>query len=331
MLLKKLDKSNIKRILIISLSNIGDVILTFPAIDVIREYFPRAKISVAVGPKAQSLLNGNPNFEEIIIFDKRESGPKLLSWVMKMRKKRFDMVIDFRQSAIPLMMMPKYRTTLRSPVEKVHMQQKHLNRLKTLMAIDGKSKKLYSLFVSEVDRAATRELIKKEIGGQQPFVVFAPGAANHAKRWAEEGFAQVADHLAEQHNLKIVFIGDNVDRAIADKIISKMRHGAVNFCGRISLVQAAEVLRHSLLAIVNDSAPMHLASYLNVPVVAIFGPSDPTRYGPWSEKSKYIQGQTICRRCNEPKSKHEHTCMASIHSDDILKSFRIEQGKIVFS
>ena len=71
--MKKLDKSSVKKILVISLSNIGDVILTFPVIDILKEELPAAQLSVVVGPKAVSLFDDNPYIKEVIIFDKHQS------------------------------------------------------------------------------------------------------------------------------------------------------------------------------------------------------------------------------------------------------------------
>jgi ADP-heptose:LPS heptosyltransferase len=92
----------------------------------------------------------------------------------------------------------------------------------------------------------------------------------------------------------------------------------LNLCGRTSLVQLAELFRRCSFAIVNDSAPMHLASYLNVPVLALFGPTDPQKYGPWGENSHMIKKGSDCPACREPGNSHKHACMHAISKEDVL-------------
>ena len=110
-----LNKSEINKILVISLTNIGDVILTFPVIDILKEDFPSAKLSIVIGPKAESLFCDNPHLEKVHIFNKHQLPFKTLRWVLGMRKEHFDLVVDLRNTAIPFMISPRYRTSCRSP------------------------------------------------------------------------------------------------------------------------------------------------------------------------------------------------------------------------
>jgi len=108
---KSLKKSKIRKILVISLTNIGDVILTFPVIDILKRDFSSAKLSVVIGPKAESLLKGNPHLENIYIFDKRQPFLKTVAWVNELRKEKYDLVVDLRNTAIPFLIFPEYMTT----------------------------------------------------------------------------------------------------------------------------------------------------------------------------------------------------------------------------
>ena len=106
-------------------------------------------------------------------------------------------------------------------------------------------------------------------------------------------------------------------------IIKRMEGDAVNLCGRTTLIQLAALYKYCFFSIVNDSAPMHMASYLNVPVLALFGATDPTRYGPWSEQSCFIRKNESCRRCVQPKTAFEHTCMKAISGDDVMRILKV--------
>jgi lipopolysaccharide heptosyltransferase II len=327
-----LNKSKINKILVISLTNIGDVMLTCPVVDILKNDFPGAKLSIVVGPKAASLFRGNPYLDKAYVYHKRQSLLKTISWIYELRKEHFDLIIDLRNTAIPFLISPKFRTSFHAPkINNIHMKEKHLNRLKSVYPYATQSQKQYALNVSDEDKGYVEHLIKTEIGPKQRFIMVCPGAADHVKRWSEAGFAQVCDQLINSHHLKIVFSGDEEDRKVAQRIHKNMVHDAVNLCGRTNLVQLAELFRHCLLAIVNDSAPLHIASYLDIPVLALFGPTDPPKYGPWSSQCLYIKSKLVCLACQNAKGQTEHTCMKAITSEEILQSFDITDEGVIFN
>ena len=317
----KLNASEINKILVISLSNVGDVILTFPVIDILRRDFARSKLSVVVGPKAVSLLKGNPHIVKVYIFEKKQSVWNKLRWVLELRKEKFDIVVDLRNTAIPILISAKYCTPVWIVKPKgLHMKLKHLNRLKTVFEFPSESESRYALQVNDDDQRYAESLINAHIGLGKKFIVVGPGAANHAKRWNQEGFAQVCDKLIERYQTKIVFVGDAADEKIAQNIAGKMKNQSVNFGGRTTLTQLAEILRRAALVIANDSAIMHMASYLNVPVVAIFGPTDPAKYGPWSLKNQVVRKDVFCSPCEKPGCTYSQECIDDIQPPDVLKA-----------
>jgi len=145
-----LDKSKIKKILVISLSNIGDCILTFPVVDILFRDFPRSKISIVTGPKAAALVEGNSHFENCFIYDKHQVFVKTLIWLMRLRKEKYDLVIDLRNTAIPILIGARQRNSLwlnKSTYE--HMKDKHLMRLRSVYTFSSESEKKYSIEVSK--------------------------------------------------------------------------------------------------------------------------------------------------------------------------------------
>ena len=305
----------------ISLTNIGDVVLTFPVIDILKRDFPSAALSVVIGPKAESLLNGNPNFDKVYVFDKRQAPLRTIRWIFELCRQHYDLVVDLRNTAIPFMIFPRHRTPCR--VDKAfngHMRKKHLQRLKSVHAVETDASDPKTLSIPESDRQYIQEFIHKKIGTGQKYAVVAPGAADSSKRWSEENFAYVCDRLIMDHNIKIVFVGDQEDRQVVQRIDQMMETRPLSLCGETSLIQLAELLRHCFFAIVNDSAPMHLASYLNVPVLALFGPTDPEKYGPWGARCHMIKKGFDCPACRHPGNSHAHTCMQAISKKDVLNA-----------
>ncbi len=326
-----INKLVIKKILVNSLSNIGDVILTFPVIDILRRDFPQAELSLVIGPKAKSLFRNNPHIKKIYLFDKHQPFWESLRWVLELKKEAFDLVIDLRNSAVPYFIFPRYRTTWTEEGKgTLHMRDKHLLRLRSIYPYESESTERFALYIPEEDKNYFLKQVQPQIGVGQKYVVIAPGAAHRGKRWTAEGFAFVADSLIQKDGLKIIFVGDEQDRPIAEGIKKLMKSQAINLCGHTSLLQLAEILKHCTLAIVNDSAPMHLASYLNIPIIALFGPSNPKRYGPWSSNCIYFQRNSSCLACDPKSNQPEHTCMEAIKPLEVIRPIEITADGIKF-
>ena len=325
-----IDHSKIKKILVISLTNIGDIILTFPVIDILREAFPASELSVVVGPKGESLLRGNPHIKNVYLFDKRQSVQHVIRWIQELRKQTFDLIVDLRNSAIPFFLNSRYKTSpfLRRGTR--HMRWQHLQRLKSIYPYVAEAKDRYALYVSPPDRQYVEEILKKEMGDRQKFVVIGPGAADQKKRWTEEGFAAVSDWIIQKHRLPVVFVGDEADKKVTQNVIRKMTQPAIDLAGKITLAQLACLLQRCVFAIVNDSAPLHMASYWNVPVLALFGPTNPNRYGPWSLHNCVIRRQENCSACTVGDERSAHTCMQAIAAKDILDAFEIKSDGVAF-
>lgn len=325
-----LEKSKVKKILVISLSNIGDVVLTFPVVDVLRHEFSPALITVLVGPKAEEFFKKNRNIAKVIPYHKRQSAGKMIALVQELRREKFDMVIDLRNTAIPLLIGAPHHTPFSKPKEAhLHKKDQHLNRLRSVFKFEEKLAKRICVEISAEDKNYVRGLLKGE-AFKDGFVIIAPGAANHNKRWPYDRMAQLADTVHEKYRKPVVFVGDLEDQRITILIARNMKHEALDLTGQLTLTQLAYVLQECFLFIGNDSAPMHLASYFEKPVLAFFGPTDPKFYGPWSTQSKYLQHKIGCKACLDPTIAN-HDCIRSVSLQEAVKSFQMMYDKVVFN
>src|SRR5260370_30076194 len=110
MMCAKLSKKSApKRILVVSMTNIGDVVLTCPVIDILCRDFPLARMDVVVGPKAVSLFEGNP-YLRVKMFDKRAPLRQKFTWFSNLRMERYDCVVDLRRTMLPILLVPRYAT-----------------------------------------------------------------------------------------------------------------------------------------------------------------------------------------------------------------------------
>jgi len=290
MLFKRSENLNIKKILVVSLTNIGDVVLTCPVIDALIARFPLAEISVVVGPKAQGLFASNPYIKKVYVFTKNETWLELLFWIKNLRREGFDVVIDLRNTALAYLLgAPLHTSAFAKKNVLTHKREQHFAQLKSVVSDIQDTEKRYAIFVSEQMRSAAEKILHSLMEHSKAYIVVAAGAADCRKRWTATGFLEVCQALIREHKLPIFFIGDSNDQGYTESITSKCPKGAFNLCGQVSLLEAAWILRNSCLAICNDSAMMHLASYFNTPVVGIFGPTDPRLYGPWGAKNAFVQ------------------------------------------
>ncbi len=278
MMFFKLSRSSkIKRILVVSLSNIGDVVLTLPVVDILRTAFPAAELHLIVGPKAKSLFDENPYITRLVVYDKKMTWREKLFWFLALRRLRFDLVVDLRNSMLPFLVNAGAVTFPACSLPKVHMKAKHLARL-ALVFDDLKSPfERVAITVSPRQHACVARLVQ----GWTDYVVVAPGAADARKQWSEDRFLQVVRHLRSKGK-KVVLVGDQNDKAAGGRIARDFADGVLDLCGQTTLVELADVVSRAAFAVTNDSGIMHLASYFDRPVVALFGRTDPFFYGPWS-------------------------------------------------
>jgi len=319
MFCKLTKESKIKRILVVSLTNIGDVVLTCPVIDILRRDFPQAQMDVVVGPKAVTLFEGNPNLN-IKVFDKKASFKNRIFWFFNLVKNRYDCVIDLRRTGLTLFLWAKYSTPLLGSKLLIgHKKEGHLNRLCQVYDFGSISNKLYAIVTAKEDELFFEKEIASGLNGRN-FIVIAPGAADSAKRWLAVGFAAVADQLSKDY--QVVFVGDSNDNDIISEIQHQMKNSALSLAGKINLRQLACVLKKSSWALTHDSGVMHLASYLNVPLIALWGPTDLDSYAPWVKKSVVIRRNEKCVRCLDPKATVAHNCMSDIKVEDVMDAVK---------
>ncbi len=307
----------IKKILIISLSNIGDIILTFPVMDVLKNHFPAAKVSVMVGPKGESLFVGNPHFKKVYIFQKKTSVREKLSLIFDLRREGFDLVVDLRHTAIPVLMGARYRTAIWLNIDRRrHKRFQHLDRLNSVVPFTEYPRQQFCFKGEPTDEKSVQGFLKDS---EQRLVVVSPGAAAEYKRWPEASFVEVCDRLVEQTGVKIVFVGDHNDVPVAERVSRGMKRPSLDLSGKTTLPQLAAILRRASLVLANDSGVMHMASYLNIPTLALFGPTDPNQYGPWSDRAVVVRNNSSCPACQIPKRELKHDCMRSILPAEVLE------------
>ncbi|MCM8760760.1 MAG: glycosyltransferase family 9 protein [Candidatus Omnitrophica bacterium] len=316
------DKSQIKRILVITLSNVGDIILTTPVISTLKNEFPGARIDVLVGPQGKDIFEKDPAVIKLMIYDKHSSLAAKRRIQLRLKNLRYDMVVDLKNTIFPLLISPKYRTSTvqRFPAPVVHSMDRHLYRLKSLGVKDPQRRPY--IYIPAEDDEYISGLLKSE-GVPEPMVVVNAAAKSHLKRWMPEGFAEVCDRLAGECKASIIMIGLKEDADIVAAITARMKTKPFNFVGKTNIRQLASLLKRSRLLITNDSAPLHLGCAVGTKVLAIFGPTDPKKYGPTGELDSVINTRLHCSPCERAECRFNHECMKLISADEVFDTARM--------
>jgi heptosyltransferase-2 len=308
-----------RKILVIQTAFIGDVILTLPLIQVLKRSFEEAEIDVVATPGAAGLFTNHPAITRVIPYDKRGddwgvggflrlrrriSGGAYELAIVPHRSVRSALLaftsginqrIGFNNSSGRLL----FTEVVRYRGER-HEIERNLSLLDAL-SVGNSGRELPSIYPGDDDKGMIDRLLKdSDLNQSHQLVSIAPGTIWNTKRWLKERFANVARQLAgEGHS--VVLIGSDADRALCEEIkdLADEKH-ILNFAGRLTLLQSAELIRRSGVIISNDSAPMHIGVAVRTPVVAIFGATVPAfGFSPYGKRDVIVETLGLsCRPCS---------------------------------
>ncbi len=328
-----------KRILIVGLNWMGDLLLLTPSIRAIRKNYPHATIVCLVPPRGEAVLEDNPNLDRLIVYPESRG---LSGWigfwplVFLLRSERFDAAFLFHPSGTRAMAAwlagvkqrigfktKKGNCWLTRAVEmpskdSTHKAAVYLRLVEAAgLKTDGFS---CDAGIRDADEQAVDRLYQ-QIGlrSDRPAVAIHPAANWKLKRWPAESFARLADRLAREKQAQIVFIGTKNELPLVEQVRSRMQHQAFVAAGKTSFKELGALLKRMNLLITNDSGPMHLAAAVGTPLVGLFGPTLPSLSGPPSDpRFKTLHGSigcpVPCYQLNCPAN----LCMEQISPDQVF-------------
>ena len=297
-----------ERILAIQVKQIGDMILTVPALQVLRRVRPDAHISLVVKGQSAPLGPCIPYVDEVLVH--RANRPNLRLW-RRLVTRRYDYSLDFngtdRAALITTLAKARERITYakhaqrfprtkiftclnETPVSAQHTIDYFIALLGSL-GIEGERAGL-TLNMPDGPADETMDLLQSS-GCKEPCAVIHPGTAWEEKYWEPERWGRIIDELALQRGYSVVITGGMDPR---EKIhISRILHSAVagdrvlDLSGKLSLLESAAVISHCHLALGVDTAAMHMASAFHRPQVVLFGPTNPFRWAPRHSKAAVVR------------------------------------------
>jgi ADP-heptose:LPS heptosyltransferase/glycosyltransferase involved in cell wall biosynthesis len=320
-------------ILVIKISSLGDLILAFPSLKAIRQEFPKAKISLLTSKKYHSLIYDCPYVDEIIALDDRYKNLKDTLRIAKiLRRKSFDYIVDLQNSKtshiISFLSFARYSFGfglrwgfLLAKKIKYDRSLGPLDSQETILELLGlrlKEKKL--IFWEKKDLTAASlpagNLIGINISASQRW---------QSKNWPLKNIIRLTELIHKNlPNFKVILFGDKGSVNQASEIEKATVPHPFNLCGKTALGDLAQLMKQLKVFISPDTATLHLASAVGTPVIALFGPTDPTRHTIRDKDLFVFCEQLPCSFCYRPKCKLKegNVCLEKITPQQVFAKIK---------
>jgi heptosyltransferase I len=330
------------KILIIKPSALGDIVHSLPFLHSLRQHYPEAKIHWVVARGLQGLLEDHPMIQRLWIIDKErwkelsrlpETFAQLRHFQGELRRERFDLVIDLqgllRSGLIAWATGAACRIGFREAREgspflythrvrggrEIHAAERYM---KVAAFLGCESSPLHFPLPPFPFRPPLVESLPAE------YAVLAPSAGTEVKRWPPDRFGELASRLP----LPSVIVAAGSDIPLAERVAAASRGKALSLAGKTSMKELFAVIGNARFVVSNDTGPMHIAAALQVPVFAIFGPTNPYRTGPYGPLHTIIREEISCSPCYRRKTCGKVRCMENLSVERVLGIIQAKEADL---
>ncbi len=349
-----------RHILAVRLDNLGDVLVTTPAIHAIKTSLPDADITLLTSPVGAQVGRLNPDISEVIAYEAPWVDPwqtlpqdsqREQQMIALLRERRFDAAVIFtsyRQSSLPaaylcyLADIPlrlavsvdgsgSLLTTRCKPSERLMHEVESGLALVGAVGLTTDCTDLV-LRVPEQARKTLRAKLDVMPGAftlaqQRPFIVIHPGCSMPARTYPWEQYARVAERLVENFDAVVAFTGTATEQELVARIQAEMhpslRSATLSFAGALTFPELCALIEQVDLTITNNTGPMHIAAAVKTPVVALFALTNPPeQWGPWHVPHRQLYHEVACRLCYCRRCPFGHECLALVSPEMVLQAAR---------
>ncbi len=326
-----------KKILIIKPSSLGDVIHSLPFLNAIRNDFKFAKVHWVIAKGFESLLEHHPMIDKLWVINKDnwKNIKKLKNTITEIRRlcgelknESYDIAIDlqglFRSGFLTQATNAPLRIGFKEAREGSTMFYTHkIEGGKEIHAVD-RYLKIAAVLGCDVDDVrfpmpliVESEWVKTAKAELKQYAVIIPGARWETKKWFPDRFAELAKNLS----IKSLVMGSGQDKEISNYIEESSEGNAISMAGRTDLKELITLIRNARFVISNDSGPMQIAAACGIPVISVFGPTNPVRTGPYGSTHIVIKSDIPCSPCYKRKCK-SLKCMENITVDMVYEAVK---------
>jgi lipopolysaccharide heptosyltransferase II len=323
-----------RRILVIRLDLIGDLVLSMVLARALKRTYPEAEVDLISVPASAKVIEGDPDVAHLFGYDpniwrrpralvQKKNWRELRALLKMLHAREYDLAISvfgkwagvlaalsgarrtlgFGRESFPGLMTDKVPGKHWTPGEKKHEVDYCLELAAAAGATIGPEDRYSHLYVSEQATREVEQLLAAE--GVQPgrSLIACHVSANNgqSKRWPVPYWAALIDRLIREEGAYVVLTGAPNDLPLIEKITRRMREQPINLAGKTSLTQLAALLKRADLLISGDSGPMHMAGAVETPLIAIHGPTDPALSGPVSHHATILRDDIWCSPCYQAR------------------------------
>ncbi|MCB5206958.1 glycosyltransferase family 9 protein [Methylovorus mays] len=281
------DQLTVQRILLVSLSNIGDAVLTTPCLQALHQRYPAAVMDIVVDPRSQAIFSACPYLGRLFVLDKKGGWRGRVALMMLIRRQQYDLALDLRSDWMLYFIRARRKLgklSIRAGCD-LHSAEKHVAALKPL---DIQMTPETRIWINPRDRRFAQVLL----GGwsERRILALGLGANFEGKIWPVAHFITLVNMLADSFD-GVLLLGNQQDASRAEAFSEGCRLPVIHACGQCDLLETAALLEHAGLFVGNDSGLGHMASAMGTPTMTLFGPGFPARYRPWGPSAGWLQSQ----------------------------------------
>ncbi len=331
----------VEKLLIRAPNWVGDAVMSLPAITSVRAYFPEAENVILARPWVGEIFQGNPIADRVIRYQNAGlHGGLRGKWrlAQELRQESFDFSLhlpnSFESAFISFLagisrragydtdargLLLTHPVRVNPGVKKKHQVDYYLEMVASLgFPPVGRIPKI--TLGPEKREIARQMFCSLGLPAGADFVGLSPGTTyGSAKEWFPERFGILADCLKQRLGAQILLLGSSGDRKVAELVCRSARNPLVDLTGKTNLAQAMALIARCRLFVTNDSGLMHVAAALGVPVIAIFGSTDPQRTGPLGGISRVLRKAIPCAPCFKTQCPEDRRCMEMISVDEVFE------------
>lgn len=306
----------IRRVCVVRLGGMGDILLATPALRAVAERFDTDQIDYVVGKGMQDAVTGIPYVRRVLTFNKdgQDARPaNFRRFLADLGAQRYDLFLNFHPSVKTVLMGLASRAPKVITFKKDRRRQPDTGRVRHAiddftkelkpLGIDSVADRRMDFFVSDAARASVREKLRDlgGIGGDAPYLVANPAATRDINRWPPDRFTALLNRLSsEVPGLRLVLSGGPGDVELASGIAGGVRPEArlLNLAGRVSVKELGALLAGADCVVTADTGPLHIASAVGAPIVCLSGAADPDRTGPTAARDLVVINRDLpCVSC----------------------------------